>query len=234
MSKSLSNNTGHCNGGCSSKSLYLLDSTNINNNGKRTVEEYLTSLQTDTQILDDNTDNDLYVDNISVSFSINAPTAFATIGSICSDVIKIGNIILDNSNNSLQIRDNSMNYITIDSSNNKIIMKQDICINNNVYSLKTLSIGPDIIPLTNQVHEIVTTGIGDALVLEDGIDTQEITILYIGQTAGTDTAILTPDTFINGTTITFNNIGDVVKLHYSDNAYNSGWYILSINGAVVA
>jgi len=228
----LSNKSGYCNGGCGSKSLYLLDATNISRKWvKEPRRSILRVFKTDTQIIDNNQTENLYVDNIDVSFSINAPTAFATIGSICTDVIKIGNITIDNSGNSLQIRDSSMNYLTIDSSNNKIIMDTDVCFNNNIFLSKSVSSGPDVIPLTSKVHEITTTGIGDALTLADGTDTQQLTILYVGESAGTDTAILTPTTFANGTTITFNNIGDTVQLHYS---VNGGWYVLSSNGVVIA
>lgn len=95
----------------------------------------------------------------------------------------------------------------------------------------TTSSGPGAVAITGQIHEITTTGTGDALTLADGTAGQILKIIYVAEGAGADTAILTPTTFASGTTITFNNIGEGVDLVYSS---TGGWYVVGVNGAVVA
>ena len=77
-------------------------------------------------------------------------------------------------------------------------------------------------PVTGSVHEITTTGTGDALTLANGTAGQMITLLYVAEGAGGDTAILTPTTLAGGTTITFNALGDAADLIYSS---TGGWYM---------
>ena len=80
--------------------------------------------------------------------------------------------------------------------------------------LFTSSTGPAAVPFTESLHFVNTTGTGDALTLANvpasgGLDTGRILIIvYQTETAGTDTAILTPTSLLNGTTVTFNAVGD--------------------------
>lgn len=99
-----------------------------------------------------------------------------------------------------------------------------------VRSLIGTSSGAGAIDITAGIHEITTTGTGDALTLADGTAGQEIIILYVAETAGADTAVLTPTTFANGSTLTFNNVGDSAHLVYSS---TGGWYMIG-GEAVVA
>jgi len=63
--------------------------------------------------------------------------------------------------------------------------------------------------------------------LMDGYDTQvKIVVLLVPGGA----AVLTPDNFGNGATITFNNAGDSVQLQFLDGE----WWVIALNGAVVA
>jgi len=84
----------------------------------------------------------------------------------------------------------------------------------------TTSSGPGAIALTGSVHEITTTGTGDALTLADGSVGQHLFITYTAEGAGTDTAILTPTTLLGAnTTITFNDVGDSAHLIFT----STGW-----------
>lgn len=95
----------------------------------------------------------------------------------------------------------------------------------------TSSSGPGAVSISGNIHEITTTGIGDALTLADGTPGQFLTITYVSESAGTDTAILTPTTLSGATTITFNTIGDTVCLVFGS---VGGWYISGSNGVVIA
>lgn len=89
-----------------------------------------------------------------------------------------------------------------------------------VNSGTTSTSGAGAVGLTGSTHHITTTGTGDALTLADGENGQELFIVYIAEGAGSDTAVLTPSNFANGTTITFNAVNDAVTLKFT----NSAWY----------
>lgn len=94
----------------------------------------------------------------------------------------------------------------------------------------TASSGAGAVLITGSIHEITTTGTGDALTLADGAEGQELYIVYVAEGAGADTAILTPTNFGNGSTITFNAVGDNCTLKFT----NSTWYVKSLYLAAVA
>jgi len=91
-------------------------------------------------------------------------------------------------------------------------------------------IGDGTVDITSFTTSYSSTGIGEALTLADGTNGQLKTIVYVAALAGTDTGILTPTNFGNGTTITFNDVGDSVQLQF----IASNWWVVSLNGAVVA
>ena len=97
-----------------------------------------------------------------------------------------------------------------------------------IHSGITSSSGAAAVPITGRIHEIITTGTGDALTLVDGEEGQRITLLYVDETAPADTAILTPTTLAGGSTITFNDLGDSAELVYSS---TGGWYVVGLGGA---
>jgi hypothetical protein len=96
-------------------------------------------------------------------------------------------------------------------------------------TLQSLS-GPGAVDLTTFTTAFTSSGTGDALTLADGAAGQLKTIVYVAQIAGADTGILTPANLGNGTTITFNNVGDSVQLQF----IGTNWWVISLNGAVVA
>lgn len=90
--------------------------------------------------------------------------------------------------------------------------------------------GPGAVNITSLTTAFTSSGTGDALTLADGAAGQFKNIVYVAQVAGADTGILTPANFGNGTTITFNNVGDSCQLQY----IGTNWWIVSLNDAVVA
>jgi len=100
-----------------------------------------------------------------------------------------------------------------------------------VFDGTTTSSGPGAVAVTGAIHEITTTGTGDALTLADGTEGQRLTIVYVAEGAGTDTAVVTPTNFGSGTTITFSTVGQSIRLIFT----NGKWYAESAPfGAVIA
>ena len=88
--------------------------------------------------------------------------------------------------------------------------------------------GAGAVDLTNLITELTTTG-ADALTLADGTTSGQIKIINMIVDGGDGT--LTPTTFANGTTITFNDANDTVMLLYANTI---GWVIIANSGATVA
>lgn len=91
----------------------------------------------------------------------------------------------------------------------------------------TTSSGPGAVAITGAIHEITTTG-ADALTLADGAEGQHLHVVMVAD--GGD-GTLTPTNLAGAaTTITFDAVGDAVHLLFTAGA----WYVVGVNGAVVA
>jgi hypothetical protein len=90
--------------------------------------------------------------------------------------------------------------------------------------------GPGAVNITQPVTAFTSTGTGDALTLDDGVEGQLKTIVYVAETAGGDTGVLTPTNLGAGTTITFNAVGDACILQF----IGTDWWAISLRGAVLA
>ncbi len=86
--------------------------------------------------------------------------------------------------------------------------------------------GAGAISLTSEITLLVTTG-ADALTLADGTVGQRKVIKM--KTDGGD-GTLTPTNFKDGTTITFNDVNDVVELMFFD----SEWQLIANEGCTIA
>jgi hypothetical protein len=98
-----------------------------------------------------------------------------------------------------------------------------------VGAIQALS-GPGAINVTQLTTAFTSTGTGDALTLANGVAGQVKTIVYVAETAGADTGVLTPTTPLGYATITFTNVGDSVTLQY----FTQGWAVIGVRGATVA
>ena len=99
----------------------------------------------------------------------------------------------------------------------------------NVFGVQTLtgSGSTEVVNLTDTVTLLVTTGGSQAFSLADGVEGQ-IKIISM-KTDGGD-GIVTPANFVNGTTITFNDVEDTVTLLYQ----STGWVALARQNAAFA
>lgn len=86
--------------------------------------------------------------------------------------------------------------------------------------------GAGAVSLATLWTDLVTTG-ANALTLADG-ETGQLKIITMNTDGGDGT--LTPTNFHNGTTITFNDVGDAVLLLF----YKAKWGIIANTGATVA
>jgi len=89
--------------------------------------------------------------------------------------------------------------------------------------------GAGIVDITSAITHFVSTGTGDAITLADGTQGQIKTIIYVAKTNGTDTGVLTPANFGNGTTVTLTDVSDSITLQFT----NSAWYLISSYGNIV-
>ena len=88
--------------------------------------------------------------------------------------------------------------------------------------------GAGAVDLTNLITELTTTG-ADALTLADGTTSGQIKIINMIVDGGDGT--LTPTTFANGTTITFDAVGESATLVWNSTV---GWVATSTVGATIA
>jgi|TARA_R100001440_G_scaffold16581_1_gene28115 hypothetical protein len=88
--------------------------------------------------------------------------------------------------------------------------------------------GAGAVDLTNLVTELTTTG-ANALTLADGTTSGQIKIINMIVDGGDGT--LTPTTFANGTTITFDAVGESATLVWNSTI---GWIASSTQGATIA
>jgi hypothetical protein len=98
-----------------------------------------------------------------------------------------------------------------------------------VEAIQALS-GPGAVNITQPVTAFTSTGTGDALTLANGVAGQIKTIVYVAETAGADTGVLTPTNLGAGTTITFTDVGDACTLQF----IGTDWWAISLRGAVLA
>ena len=88
--------------------------------------------------------------------------------------------------------------------------------------------GAGAVDLTNLITELTTTG-ADALTLADGTTSGQVKIVTMIVDGGDGT--LTPVTFANGTTITFDAVADSATLVWNSTI---GWVATSVQGATIA
>ena len=97
----------------------------------------------------------------------------------------------------------------------------------NIFGVQTLtgSGSTEVVNLTDTVTLLVTTGGSQAFSLADGVEGQ---IKIISMKTDGGSGIVTPANFVNGTTITFDDVEDTVTLLYQ----STGWVALARQNAV--
>lgn len=119
--------------------------------------------------------------------------------------------------------------VTDETGSGSLVFATGPTFNNINGSIQSLS-GAGAVNLTTFTTAFTSTATGNALTLANGAAGQIKNIVYVAEAAGPDTGILTPTNFGNGTTITFNAVGDSCQLQF----IGTDWWVVSLNGAVVA
>ena len=88
--------------------------------------------------------------------------------------------------------------------------------------------GAGAVDITSEVTHLVTGGVGDALTLADGAEGQSKVVVTKTETTGGDTSVITPDHLGNGSTITFDEVGDCAELMFT----NSAWHMIGGTAAL--
>ena len=98
----------------------------------------------------------------------------------------------------------------------------------NVFGVQRLtgSGSTEVVNLTDTVTLLITTGSSQAFSLANGVEGQ-IKILSMVTDGGSGT--VTPASFVNGTSITFDDVEDTITLLYQ----STGWVVLARQNAVV-
>jgi len=89
--------------------------------------------------------------------------------------------------------------------------------------------GAGAVDIVSAITHLVTAGVGDALTLANGAEGQVKTILTKTETTAGDTSVLTPTSFANGATITFDAPGDIAQLLFTNGAWH---YIGGVGGVI--
>ena len=92
-------------------------------------------------------------------------------------------------------------------------------------SVQTIT-GPGAIDVIHTVTLMITTGSNDAFTLADGKTEGQLKIISM-KTDGGD-GVVTPDNFVNGTRITFNDVEDTVVLIWQ----STGWVAIARQNAI--
>ena len=88
--------------------------------------------------------------------------------------------------------------------------------------------GAGAVDITSLITQVTTTGSNQALTLTNGANGQ---LKIVTMVADGGDAILTPTTFANGSTITFNDVGDSAILVYNT---TGGWAVVGAIGVTIA
>jgi hypothetical protein len=139
--------------------------------------------------------------------------------------------------------DNDTNLFYVDAGNNKVGIGTDtpdekldvngnLAITGGFFRLATTpqslsGSGSLVVNTTSAVTYVSTVGGSATLSFGDGVQGQEKTLTMI---ADAGDAVLAPSSTVGFTNITFNDVGDTVRLIF----LNSAWRILSVYGATVA
>jgi hypothetical protein len=129
-----------------------------------------------------------------------------------------------------------VNGTTLDSADStKITVAEDVDVTGtlfsrgNVFGVQRLtgSGSTEVVSLTDTVTLLITTGSNQEFSLADGVEGQ-LKILSMKTDGGS--GIVTPDNFVNGTRITFDDVQDTIVLMYQ----STGWVVLARQNALVS
>ena len=210
------------NGGDTGQAFRIYNNTNPDSSPTETTFIFKVDESGDTTIKGNLTATDITANSLTTNvISSNGPNANISIQASGTGSVEIG--ALDIKGTSISSADSTLVNI-----NESVNVTGTLTSRGNVFGVQRLtgSGSTEVVNLTDTVTLLITTGSGQAFSLANGVEGQ-IKILSMVTDGGSGT--VTPASFVNGTSITFDDVEDTITLLYQ----STGWVVLARQNAVV-
>ena len=210
------------NGGDTGQAFRIYNNTNPDSSPTETTFIFKVDESGDTTIKGDLTATDITANSLTTNvISSNGSNANISIQASGTGSVEIG--ALDIKGTSISSADSTLVNI-----NESVNVTGTLTSRGNVFGVQRLtgSGSTEVVNLTDTVTLLITTGSGQAFSLANGVEGQ-IKILSMVTDGGSGT--VTPASFVNGTSITFDDVEDTITLLYQ----STGWVVLARQNAVV-
>ena len=210
------------NGGDTGQAFRIYNNTNPDSSPTETTFIFKVDESGDTTIKGNLTATDITANSLTTNvISSNGSNANISIQASGTGSVEIG--ALDIKGTSISSADSTLVNI-----NESVNVTGTLTSRGNVFGVQRLtgSGSTEVVNLTDTVTLLITTGSGQAFSLANGVEGQ-IKILSMVTDGGSGT--VTPASFVNGTSITFDDVEDTITLLYQ----STGWVVLARQNAVV-
>ena len=211
------------NGGDTGQAFRIYNNTNPDSSPTETTFIFKVDESGDTTIKGDLTATDITANSLTTNvISSNGSNANISIQPSGTGSVEIG--ALDIKGTSISSADSTLVNI-----NESVNVTGTLTSRGNVFGVQRLtgSGSTEVVNLTDTVTLLITTGSGQAFSLANGVEGQ-IKILSMVTDGGSGT--VTPASFVNGTSITFDDVEDTITLLYQ----STGWVVLARQNALVS
>ena len=210
------------NGGDTGQAFRIYNNTNPDSSPTETTFIFKVDESGDTTIKGNLTATDITANSLTTNvISSNGSNANISIQASGTGSVEIG--ALDIRGTSISSADSTLVNI-----NESVNVTGTLTSRGNVFGVQRLtgSGSTEVVNLTDTVTLLITTGSSQAFSLANGVEGQ-IKILSMVTDGGSGT--VTPASFVNGTSITFDDVEDTITLLYQ----STGWVVLARQNAVV-
>ena len=210
------------NGGDTGQAFRIYNNTNPDSSPTETTFIFKVDESGDTTIKGNLTATDITANSLTTNvISSNGSNANISIQASGTGSVEIG--ALDIKGTSISSADSTLVNI-----NESVNVTGTLTSRGNVFGVQRLtgSGSTEVVNLTDTVTLLITTGSSQAFSLANGVEGQ-IKILSMVTDGGSGT--VTPASFVNGTSITFDDVEDTITLLYQ----STGWVVLARQNAVV-
>ena len=210
------------NGGDTGQAFRIYNNTNPDSSPTENTFIFKVDESGDTTIKGNLTATDITANSLTTNvISSNGSNANISIQPSGTGSVEIG--ALDIKGTSISSADSTLVNI-----NESVNVTGTLTSRGNVFGVQRLtgSGSTEVVNLTDTVTLLITTGSGQAFSLANGVEGQ-IKILSMVTDGGSGT--VTPASFVNGTSITFDDVEDTITLLYQ----STGWVVLARQNAVV-
>ena len=210
------------NGGDTGQAFRIYNNTNPDSSPTETTFIFKVDESGDTTIKGNLTATDITANSLTTNvISSNGSNANISIQASGTGSVEIG--ALDIKGTSISSADSTLVNI-----NESVNVTGTLTSRGNVFGVQRLtgSGSTEVVNLTDTVTLLITTGSSQAFSLANGVEGQ-IKIISMVTDGGSGT--VTPASFVNGTSITFDDVEDTITLLYQ----STGWVVLARQNAVV-